>query len=475
MTLKVQDNAMIAKEKKTEKNIIIVIVSIAILSFMGILSETGLNIAYSLLMNKFNISASVIQWLTTGYLLTLAVLIPIFPFLVRHFRTKTLFQTSVIIFTIGTFLCSCAWNFYILLIGRIIQAIGTSIALPLMINIILEQVPIEKRGYTMGIVGLVTNFAPALGPTFGGIIIEFLNWHWIFIIMIPILVVSFSLGSIHIREIKTTEKIPIDFLSVCLSAIAFGGIVYGFSTSGDLGWSNSRVFLSIVIGILSMVVFIYRQLHLEKPLIQVCVFKYPMFSGGVIMLMITMMTVLSIGFVLPMVLQKSLGCSSIIAALAMLPGAIINGIMSPFTGKFFDKHGPKILLSTGFILLSITLLIFSFVNYNLVTIIFIYAIFMFGASMIGMPSQTNGLNQLPQKYNADGSAIMNTLQQVSGAIGTALASSILTSNSEVYLKRFSNITSYIISQSVVFGSQKTCILFLILSFIGIIIALFTKK
>jgi DHA2 family lincomycin resistance protein-like MFS transporter len=196
-------------------------------------------------------------------------------FFSKKFKTKILFQTGVIIFAVGTLFCSFAWNFSVLLIGRIIQAVGTSIVLPLMINIVLEEVPIEKRGYIMGIVGLVINFAPALRPVFGRIIIESMNWHWIFISMIPILIVSFILGSKHITDIRKNEKMSIDIPSVLLSAIAFSGIVYGSSMLGNSSWSDPKVSCYIIIGILSMFAFTYRQLHLKKPLIQLNVFKYP--------------------------------------------------------------------------------------------------------------------------------------------------------------------------------------------------------
>ncbi|MDS0526011.1 DHA2 family efflux MFS transporter permease subunit [Clostridium sp. SHJSY1] len=475
MNSTIQNNMKKLQDKESQFNLIIAIVSIAILSFMGILSETGLNICYAVLMNEFNVSASLIQWLTTGYLLTLAILIPISPVLLKNFRTKRLFQTACTIFIVGTLFCTFSWNFSILLLGRIIQAVGTSIALPLMTNIILEQAPSEQRGYLMGIVGLVISFAPAMGPVFGGIIIELINWHWIFIIMIPFLGGSFILGSKYIIDINLNEKMTLDFFSIFFSAIAFGGIVYGFSTSGDTGWSDLKVIFSIGIGILSMVAFVYRQLNLKNPLIHVSIFKYPMFSVGVAIVMISMMTVLAAGFLLPLLLQKSLKFSSLIAALAMLPGAIMNGIMSPITGKILDKYGPKILLSTGFLLLTSTLIVFSFINNTFIIIIITYTIFMFAASMLAMPAQTNGLNQLPRQYNADGSAIMNTLQQVSGAIGTALASSILTNRSEVYLHQFSNVTPDIIAQSVAVGTHKTFIFFLIISFIGFVMALFTKR
>jgi DHA2 family lincomycin resistance protein-like MFS transporter len=458
-----------------ERNIMIAVVSIAIVTFIGILSETALNIAYALLMNEFGVSAVVIQWLTTGYLLTLSILLPLSPLFVKHFRTKGLFQAAVIIFTFGTLLCAFTLNFEMLFLGRIVQAIGTSISFPLMMNIILEKIPIAKRGKCMGIVGLVTSFAPALGPTFGGFIIEWINWHWIFISMLPILVVSFMMGSSYIPDIHSKDKITVDYLSVLLSTIAFVGIVYGVSISADVGWSSPAVFGYIMMGGLSLAAFAYRQLRLTKPLIQVRVFSNSMFTIGACIVMISMMSVLAAGFVLPLYIQKSLGYSSIAAALAMLPGAAVNGIMSPLTGKFYDTHGPRLLLSTGFLLLSITLLLFSFVSITFVQLTIIYTVFMFGASMLAMPAQTNSLNQLSQEYYADGAAIMGTLQQVAGAVGTALASSILTMNSVKYSQGFSNMTTDGIAQSIAFGTQQNFMVFLILSVIGLILALFVRK
>lgn len=463
------------KHTNYNPNIVTVIVAIAILTFMGILSETGLNISYAILMKQFGVSAAVVQWLTTGYLLTLAILIPISPFWVKNFKTKKLFQAAAIVFGIGSLLCAVSWNFYIILFGRIIQAIGTSIALPLMTNIVLEQAPVEKRGYLMGIVGLVISFAPAMGPVLAGVINQFMNWHWLFAFMLPFLIVSFILGTKYITNITSKEKMTIDFPSAILSGIGFAGIVYGLSISGDSGLTSPMVLCSIIIGILSLVVFSYRQLHLKKPLIHINIFKYPMFSVGVLILMISMMTVLSAGFVLPLLLQKALGYSSMIAALAMLPGAIINGVMSPLTGKILDKRGPKILLSAGCFLMTAMLVIFSFDKPTLLTIVIVYAIFMFGASMLATPAQTNGLNQLPQEFNADGSAIMNTLQQVSGAIGTALASSILANKSASYLHQLTGGVKDGAAQAIIFGSHKAFMVFLVLCFIGFVMALFTRK
>jgi len=412
--------------KNNERRTLLVVISIALITFMGILSETALNIAYAVLMAELTVSASVIQWLTTGYLLTLSSLIPLSPLLVRRYRTRRLFQGAVLISLAGTTLCGLASSFPLLLTGRIIQAIGTSISLPLMVNIILEAVPAARRGRIMGIVGLVTCFAPALGPIFGGIVMQYMNWHWIFFFMLPFLLLSLLIGSKYMIDIHQDEPQRADYLSMLLSASAFIGIIYGVSLSADQGWQDAAVLLPLSIGLISITAFVYRQLHLKEPLLNLQVFSYPMFTAGVLIVIISMLLVLAAAFILPLYLQQALGCSSFTAALAMLPGAFFNGIMSPITGHILDLHGPKRLLQTGSLLVAVIIGLFAFTNASLLSVIVLYAIFMFGASMLAMPAQTNGLNQLPAKYNADGAAIVNTLQQVAGAFGTALASSVFT-------------------------------------------------
>lgn len=457
-------------EKTTNKlqtGLIIEIVALAVLTFMGIFSETSLNIAYSTLMNEFQKTASVIQWLTTGYLLVLSVAIPVSPFLVRKFSTKRLFQTAVFTFLAGTIVGAIAPNFELLLLGRLIMAIGTGISLPLLTNIVLEQAPIAQRGFLLGIVGLVTNFAPAIGPVFGGIIMEYLNWHWIFILMLPVVLFSIVAGSLSITDIRKGEDAVVDVPSVFLTSIGLSGIVVALSVSGDWNW-DYRVWLLLAIGIASMAFFVIRQLRIDKPLIQVRVFRYPLFSTGMGMIMISQIVVMSFAFLLPILLQKGMECTSMQAALILLPGAIINGVMSPMTGVLLRRHKIAVFLIPGFLLLCSIPLVFVLADYSVSLILVCYAVFMFGGSLIQVPAQTNTLNQLPPSNNADGSAIMNTLQQVSGAVGTALASSFLTAGSSSFLSK-----GLTIEQSYLNGFRESIGFFLGLAVIGTILAVFT--
>lgn len=452
-----------------------VLLAISIITFLGILSETALNIVYSSLMDEFGVSAATVQWLTTGYFLTLAALIPLSPLFVKQYPSKKLFQTAALLCLTGTLLCALSVNFMLLLLGRIIQAIGTSIALPLMINIILEKISVYKRGRIMGMVGLITSFAPVLGPIFGGAVSEWLNWHWIFFFMLPLLIISFILGSKYIMDIHQPAKLPFDYSSILLSTLAFTGMIYAISRSTELGWYHGEVLDCLSMGIISLAVFIKRQLSLDHPLLQVHIFKYPMFATGVGIVMLSMMIVLAAGFILPLYLQKALGYSSFTAALTMLPGALMNGIMAPVSGKILDKKGPFLLLLVGFALVSITVFIFSAFSCPLYMVLLLYTAFMFGASMLAMPAQTHSLNQVAKPYNADATAIINTLQQLSGALGTALSSSIFTATTEALLASGPDTSGLFQAQAVAIGTQETFFFLFFLSLLGLYLALNTRK
>lgn len=409
-----------------EKNhTIIAVLCIALISFLGIMSETALNIIYTLLMTEFTVNASTIQWLTTAYLLTLASFIPLSPTLVKNYPTKKLFQLSVIIFTTGVLLCAKATNFPLLLIGRIIQAVGTSIALPLMVNVVLIKIPSHERGKVMGLIGITVFFAPVIGPVFGGILTEMLNWHWIFISMLPFLLIAYIIGSKYIPNICSSQNIKLDISSALLSTITFVGLIYGLSEAEVKGWAEKTVLISLFCSLTAAIFFLKRQYKLSIPLINLNIFTYPLFNICTIILMIGMIVVLAAGFILPIYLQKTLGCTSSTAALILLPGAIINGIMAFISGKLLDKHGPKWLLISGAAFLVTATTILTFMSYNSHELTAIYALLMLGASLLGTPAQTHALNQLPPEHSADGAAVVSTLQQVAGAVGTALAGSFL--------------------------------------------------
>ncbi|MDD9267256.1 DHA2 family efflux MFS transporter permease subunit [Paenibacillus sp. GCM10023248] len=457
-----------------------IMASLLICGFIGMFSETALNIAISNLMDVFHISAATAQWLTTGFLLTLGILMPMTGLLLQWFTTRQLFVFSLGSSIVGTLIAAVAVNFEMLMVARVLQAIGMGLLIPLMFNTILVVYPPEKRGAAMGFVGLVIMFAPATGPTVAGILIEYLTWHYIFWLSLPFLIIGLFVGLKNLENVTEVTKPRIDVLSVVLSTIGFGGVVYGFSKAGEGegGWGSPIVIASIVIGLIALALFVVRQITMREPMMNLRVFKYPMFIVGLLMVLSCMMIILSSMIILPMYLQNGMKLSAFSAGLMLLPGSALNGILSPRMGKLFDKYGPKWLVIPGLAIVAAMLWFFSGIT-QASSIAFIVALhigLMVGISMVWMPSQTNGLNQLPPELYPHGTAVMNTLQQVAGAIGTAFAISILTSGMESYLHKSSAPTELKeVANAMTFGSQNVFMFAMIVTLIGLAMAFFIRR
>ncbi|MFF5995227.1 DHA2 family efflux MFS transporter permease subunit [Lysinibacillus sp. KU-BSD001] len=405
-----------------------IISAFLIAAFIGLFNETALNMAFVQLGKDFGEETSTIQWLTTGYLLTLGILVPVSAFLMQRFTTRQLFAASLIFSISGTLISAIAPAFTILLMGRIVQAIGAAIILPLMMNVILLVYPINKRGAAMGKIGLVIIFAPAIGPTIAGVVLDRLTWHWIFWIALPFLVLALLVGLRFVRNVSEVQPGKLDVWSFILSTIGFGGVVYGFSISGELGtFLMPEVMISIGVGVVALILFGVRQLKMERPMLNLRVFKYPMYVIALIILMVCMMAILSTMVILPIYLQNVLLLAPVLAGLVLLPGGIINAFMSVVAGNLFDKFGPTKMVPSGLVIVMISLFFLRGIDATTspMFIVALHIAMFIGISLVMMPAQTNGLNELPRELYPDGTAIMNTLQQVSGAVGTAVAVTIL--------------------------------------------------
>ncbi|MBO0993140.1 DHA2 family efflux MFS transporter permease subunit [Bacillus sp. SD088] len=467
-------------DNQNQVKIVPLMISLLMCGFMGMFSETALNIALHHLMIEFDVSAATVQWLTTSYLLVLGILIPISGLLIRRFKTKKIFITAILFSITGLVLAANSPNFFILLLGRIIQACGTGLVTPLLFNTILVVFPPNRRGVAMGIVGLVMMFAPAIGPAVSGFIIEHLSWHWVFWIPIPFLIISLYLGLIYLIDLSITDKPAIDYVSIVLSTLGFSGLVMGVSLAGEehVGWTSVSVLVSLSTGLISLILFGWRQLILEEPILNIRVFKHPMFVMGIGLTVLSNMIIFSSNLLLPMYIQGGLGLSSAAAGLLLLPGGVINGIMSLVNGHLFDKYGPRWLVIPGFILGFTSVLVFSQISTTThgLTIIVFYTLLMVGMSMITTPSQTNGLNQLERSNYPDGTAIVNTTIQTSGAIGTAIAVSILNRSQNAFLAQVNNPqngTAQI--GALVQGIQHAYNFAVIVAIIGLICSLFIKR
>ncbi|MCP3030131.1 DHA2 family efflux MFS transporter permease subunit [Halobacillus sp. A1] len=457
-----------------------VMFSLIIGAFFAILNETLLNIALTSLMEVFEINAPTVQWMVTGFMLIMGILIPVSAFLLQTFTTRQMFIGTMSIFTIGTVLCAVAPTFSFLLAGRLIQAVGTGLLIPIIFNTFLLIFPPERRGSVMGLVGLVIMFAPAIGPTLSGIIVEYLGWRFLFITVIPFAVFSILFGYKYLRNVGEVTKPKIDLLSLLLSTVGFGGVVLGFSFAGEgeAGFLEPQVFSFIIAGALSLVFFTLRQLKLDDPLLDVRVFKYPMYSIALVMFIIVMMSMFSSEIILPMFMQGPLALTAATAGLILLPGALLNGLMSPVMGKLFDKFGPRRLIIPAAFVLTLTMFSLSQVGTNtpIYIIVITYMFLMLSVSAIMMPAQTNGLNQLPKRLYPHGTAIMNTLQPVSGAIGVSVFISILTSREESFLQNAENPASEsAMTQATVAGVELVYFVAFAVALLGFVLSLFVKR
>ncbi|YCA42052.1 DHA2 family efflux MFS transporter permease subunit [Bacillus sp. JZ8] len=470
----------IAASAGKEYKVIPILAAFLISGFIGLFSETALNIALNTLIDVFHTNAATVQWLTTGYLLTLGILVPVSGLLQQWFTTRQLFITSLVFSIIGTVIAAIAPNFEVLMVARIFQAMGTALLLPLMFNTILLIIPPEKRGGAMGMVGLVIMFAPAVGPTFSGLVLENLSWHWIFWLCLPFLGIGLLVGIIYMENVSQVTKPKIDILSIVLSTIGFGGIVFGFSSAGEgsEGWSSPKVISLLVSGVIALILFCWRQLKMEQPMINLRAFRYPMFTLGAVLIFICFMIIMSSMLLLPMYLQAGLMLTAFMAGLTLLPGGIINGLLSPVMGKFFDRYGPKWLVIPGLILIVTVLWFLSNVTTTttMTVIVLLHIFLMIGIAMVMMPAQTNGMNQLPKQYYPSGTAIINTLQQVAGAIGTAVSVSIMSAGQHEYLATVKDPTNPShIPASLTAGIQNGFIFVLVVTVLALYYAFFIKR
>jgi EmrB/QacA subfamily drug resistance transporter len=435
-------NTMDQSIKKTDRPPYGILVVLMIGAFITFLNNTLLNIALPSIMVDLDVDASTVQWLTTGFMLVNGIMIPTTAFLIQKYSVRRLFLTAMGLFAAGTIIAGIAHSFPVLLTARMVQASGSAIMMPLLMNVMLVSFPVEKRGAAMGVFGLVLMGAPAIGPTLSGWIIEHYDWRMLFHFVTPIAIAVLLIGFFLLKDKKEKVDIRLDVFSLLLSSVGFGGLLYGFSSAGSKGWDSPQVYGTIIIGVISLVTFILRQFKLERPMLNFGIYKYPMFALSSAISMVITMAMFSGMLLIPIYVQTIRGISPLDAGLMMLPGAVLMALMSPITGKLFDKYGGRILAIVGLVITTVTTYYFSklTLDTSYTQLVILNTVRMFGMSMVMMPVSTNGLNQLPARYYPHGTAMNNTTQQVSGAIGTAFLVTIMSNRTETYATEFATAT-----------------------------------
>ncbi|MGW7514370.1 MDR family MFS transporter [Streptomyces sp. NPDC054796] len=397
-------------------------------AFVMILNETILSVALRDLSLDLGISTTTVQWLTSGFLLTMAVVIPTTGFLLERFTARQVFLASLTLFSTGTLLSALAPGFGVLMTGRVIQAGGTAVMLPLLMTSVMRLVPAEKRGATMGTIGIVIAVAPALGPTIGGAVLAQLGWRWMFWFVLPLSVAALVLGAVWMRLDSRTRKVPLDVLSVLLSAVGFGGVLYGLASVGESGGGEHAVapWMPVVVGLVALAVFVARQLRLqraERALLDLRPVTIRPFLVALILSALLFMCLLGVGSILlPLYLQTVLDTSTFVSGLAVLPGGLVLGLLGRPVGRLYDRVGARPLVIPGALAMAVSLGLFAVLGEGspLAAVVAIHILLMAGLGLMMTPLMTESLGSLPDHLYSHGSAILSTLQQVAGALGTAL-------------------------------------------------------
>ena len=411
----------------------LVIGLLLISTFVVILNETLMMVALPHLMKDLGITASAAQWLSTAFMLTMAVVIPITGFLLQRLNTRPVFILAMSLFCLGTLISALAPGFVVLVIGRIVQASGTAIMMPLLMTTVMTLVAPESRGKTMGNISIVISVAPALGPTISGLILSVLDWRWMFLLVLPIALGALALGAARIKNVSVPNKVPIDILSIFLSAAGFGSFVYGLSGLGEAALHAPVIspWIPLSLGAAVIVIFIARQRFLEKEnraLLDMRTLSHSRFTIAMAMMAILMMSMFGAFILLPIYLQNVLGLTTLQTGFLLLPGGLIMGLCAPTVGSLFDKHGPVPLVIPGAILLSLALWGLTFIQPDTSFWLLLVAHLMIsvGLALMFTPLFTVSLGALPPNLYSHGSAMLGTTQQVAGAAGTALFVAIMT-------------------------------------------------
>lgn len=406
--------------------------------FIAILNQTLLNVALPKINTEFNISASTGQWLMTGFMLVNGILIPITAYLFNKYSYRKLFLVALVLFTIGSLICAISMNFPIMMVGRVLQAIGAGVLMPLGSIVIITIYPPEKRGAAMGTMGIAMILAPAIGPTLSGYIVQNYHWNVMFYGMFIIGIIAILVGFVWFKLYQYTTNPKADIPGIIFSTIGFGALLYGFSEAGNKGWGSVEIETMFAIGIIFIILFVIRELRMKAPMLNLEVLKFPTFTLTTVINMVVMLSLYGGMILLPIYLQNLRGFSALDSGLLLLPGSLIMGLLGPFAGKLLDTIGLKPLAIFGIAVMTYATWELTKLNMDTpyMTIRGIYVLRSFGMAFIMMPMVTAAINALPGRLASHGNAFLNTMRQLAGSIGTAILVTVMTTQTTQHLSAF---------------------------------------
>lgn len=448
-------------------------------AFVVILNETIMGVALPELMHTLGISASEGQWLTTAFLLTMSVVIPITGMLIQRVPTRALFIAAMTLFSVGTLVAALAPGLPMLLVGRIVQACGTAIMMPLLMTTVVTLVPPGQRGRIMGRISIVMSVAPALGPTVSGMILEVLSWRWLFLLVLPIAIVALVLGGVRMPNVGVRKRTSIDVLSVLLSVLGFGGLVFGLSEIGSAANGAALVppFIPAAIGAVALALFVWRQLSLQRTdgaLLDLRTFKSRPYSLSVILIACASMALFGSLILVPIYAQNVLGLTPLQTGLLLLPGGLLMGLLGPVVGRIIDARGVRPMLIPGTIVTALALLSMGlFTDTTTVwQVLATHLVLSVGLAGVFTPLFSVSLGSLPVELASHGSAMLSTVQQVSGAAGTALFVTVMTL---VSVSWAGGDPVAVDAEALAHGTRVAFIIGGVIASLGAIVALFVRE
>lgn len=396
-------------------------------TFCTALTTNMLVTAYPTMMNRFSISSATVQWLTTGSLLVMGIMIPVSAWLLNNFSLRLIYTAALSCFLIGLIISYTASNFQLILIGRLVQAVGIGITFPTIQTVLLVIYPPEKRGTMLGLGGIVIGLAPALGPTVSGWILDNASWRDLFGLMIPPVAIVLALACYTVRPVIPLKKSAIDAWAIAWSTIGFGSLLYGFSSVGKDGWSSPIVLVSILIGLIFIGLFVHREWPQAEPLLNIRLLKIPSFTIASLITALANTAMIGIQVVLPMYLQNVRGLSPLDSGLMILPGALLYGVISLISGRAYDHIGGRRLALMGTFLLTLGTLPFAMLTQHTpyLYIIMEYIVLMSGVALVAMPLTAASSVDLTGIQLSHGTAINSTMRQIMTSMGTAILGSVL--------------------------------------------------
>lgn len=439
-------------------------------SFLAVLTQFLFITAFPKIMAEFQINSTEVQWLTTTYMVTIAIMIPITAYFIDTFRTKTLMFSAMFLYFLGTLIGFLSPSFSLLLIGRVFQGLGSGIMIPLMQTILFLLFPRERRGFAMGLAGLVINVAPAIAPPISGVLIKYLDWRALFYISLPVAGLILILIFLFMDNITRQKETKIDPTSILLSSLGFGGLLIGFTNLQESGLSNMTTVISLSVGLFSLILFVFRQLRVPVPILQVRVLAVPIFALASTIAILSFSLLIAIETILPMFVQNAQEQSAFYGGMIVMPGALTLAGMSLLAGRLFDKYGGRIITIVGFSVLILSTISFAIVlstetPFFVTALLFMVA--MASAALINMPLMTAGINALPDDLIPHGTSVFNTIRQFGGTLGLTFIISFIT--------RAEAGSATINPESYLTGVKTAFVVSSVLAFIGLVLSFFMNR